>query len=64
MPLLKILPNGEYSNLACSIAFGLKPKSSPVKYSTLSKLLEDRADIITAFLSKLYRASKFLCLKF
>ena len=62
MPLLKILPNGEYSNLACSIAFGLK--SSPVKYSTLSKLLEDRADIITAFLSKLYRASKFLCLKF
>ena len=27
-PLLKILPNGEYSNLACSIAFGFKSKSS------------------------------------
>ena len=37
-PLLKILPYGEYSNLACSIVFDFKPKSSPVKYSYLSKL--------------------------
>ena len=32
-----------------SIVFGFKPKSSPVKYSTLSRFLEDRADIIAAF---------------
>ena len=55
--LLKILPNGEYSNLACSIVFGFKPKSSSVKYSILSRFLEDRADIIAAFLSKSYCAS-------
>ena len=48
--LLKILPNGEYSNQACSIVFGFKPKSSPVKYSILSRFLEDCADIIAAFL--------------
>ena len=29
-PLLNILPNGEYSNFACSIVLGFKPKSSPV----------------------------------
>ena len=26
-PLLKILPDGEYSNLACSVALALYPKS-------------------------------------
>ena len=30
-PLLKILPNGEYSNFACSTVLGLRPKSSPVR---------------------------------
>ena len=39
-PLLNILPNAEYSNFACSIVLGLKPKSSPVNNSYLSKLLE------------------------
>ena len=43
-PLLKILHNREYSNLACSIVPDFKPKSSPVRYSYLSKLLEDNAD--------------------
>ena len=38
-PLLKILPNGEYSNLACSTKPDLYPKSSPVKYSYLSNSL-------------------------
>ena len=57
-----MLPNGEYSNLACSIVFGFKPKSSPVKYSYLSKLLEDSADILAASLSKSYCAS--FCLIF
>ena len=56
-PLLKILPNGKYSNLACSTVFDFKPKSSPVKYSYLSKLLEDNADILAVFLSKSYCAS-------
>ena len=51
---LNILPNGEYSNLACSTVLGFKPKSSPVKYSYLSKLLEDNVDILAAFLSKSY----------
>ena len=55
--LLKILPNGEYSNLACSTVLGFKPKSSTVKYSYLYKLLEDNADILAAFLSKSYCAS-------
>ena len=35
-PLLKTLPNEEYSDLKCSTTFGLYPKSSPVKYSNLS----------------------------
>ena len=43
-PLLNILPNGEYSNFSCSIVLGFKPKSSPVKYSYLSKLLDYNAD--------------------
>ena len=38
------MPNGEYSNLACSTVLGLRPRSSPVKYLYLSKLLEDNAD--------------------
>ena len=56
-PLLKIILNGEYSNLACLIVFGFKPRSSPVKYSYLSKLLEDNEDILAAFLSKSYYVS-------
>ena len=56
-PLIKILPNGEYSNLACSTVLGFKLKSSPVKYSYLSKLLKDNEDILAAFLSKSYCVS-------
>ena len=56
-PLLKILPNREYSNFACSTVFDLIPKSSPVRYSYLSKFLEGNADISAAFLSKSYCAS-------
>ena len=59
-PLLKILPNGEYSNLACSTVLGFKPKSSPRNYSYLSKLLENNADILAAFLSKSYCASFYI----
>ena len=55
-PLLKILPNGEYSNLVCSTALGLKSISSITKYLYLSKLLEHNADILAAFLSKSYCA--------
>ena len=51
-PLLKILPNGEYSNFACSTVLCLRPKSSPVSTSYLSKLFEDNADILAAYLSK------------
>ena len=32
-PLLNVLPNGEYSNFACSTVLSFKPKSSRVKYS-------------------------------
>ena len=53
-PLLNILPNGEYSNFACSTVLGFKPKSSPVNNSYLSKLLEESADILAASLSKSY----------
>ena len=53
-PLLKSLPSGEYSNFVCSAVLGLRPKSSPVRYSYLSKLLEDYADILAASLSKSY----------
>ena len=49
-PLLKTLPNGEYSNLVCSIILGFKPKSSPVNNSHLSKLLQESADILAASL--------------
>ena len=34
-PLLKTLLNDEYSNFACSIILGFKPKSSPVNNSYL-----------------------------
>ena len=61
-PLLKILRNGEYSNFACSTVLGLRPESSPIRYSYLSKLLEENADISAAFLSKSYCAS--FCLIF
>ena len=53
-PLLKTLPNGEYSNLVCYIVLGFKPKSSPVNNSYLSKLLDDNTDILAASLSKSY----------
>ena len=53
-PLLNILPNGEYSNFACSIVLGLRPKSSPVNNSYLSKLLEESADSLVPSLSKSY----------
>ena len=52
--LLNILPNGEYSNLVCSIVLGLRSKSSPVNNSYLSKLLEESADVLAASLSKSY----------
>ena len=55
-PLFKNLLNGKYPNLACSTVLGLRPRSSPVKYSYLSKLLEDSADILAAFLSESYCA--------
>ena len=61
-PLLNILPNGKYSNLVCSIVLGLRPKSSPVNNSYLSKFLEDNADILAASLSKSYCGS--FCLIF
>ena len=53
-PLLNILPNGEYSNFARSTVLGLRPKSSPVNNSYLSKLFQDNADILAASLSKSY----------
>ena len=53
-PLLNILPNGEYSNFACSIVLGIKPKSSPFNISYLSKLLKESTDILAASLSKSY----------
>ena len=63
-PLLNILPNGEYSNFAYSTVLGFKLKSSPVKYSYLSKLLEDNADILAASLSKSYCAPFYLIFLF
>ena len=53
-PLLNILPNGEYSSFACSTVLGLRPKSSPVNNSYLSKLFQDNADILAASVSKSY----------
>ena len=50
--LVKVYPNGEYSNLAFSTIPGLYPKSSSVKYSCLSNSLDDNADILGASLSK------------
>ena len=60
--LLSDMPNGEYSNFAFSTVLGLRPKSSPVKYSYLSKFVEDNADILAASQSKSYCAS--FCLIF
>ena len=59
-PLFKNLLNGEYSNLACSAVLGLRPRSAPVRYSYLLKLLEDNADILASFLSKSYCASFYI----
>ena len=53
---LKNLPNGEYSNLACSTTPGLCPKSSPVRYSYLSNSLDDNVEMLAALLSKSYWA--------
>ena len=61
-PLLKTLLNDEYSNFAGSIVLGFKPKSSPVNNSSLSKLLEESADILAASLSISYYDS--FCLIF
>ena len=63
-PLLNILPNGEYSNFACSKVLGLRFKSSPVNNSYLSNLFEDNADILAVFLSKLYCESLYLIFLF
>ena len=62
--LLSNVPNGEYSNFAFSAVLGLRPKSSPVKYAYLSKLLEDNANILAAFLSKSYCALFYLIFLF
>ena len=53
-PLLKILPNGKYSNLACSTIPDLYPKSLTVKYSYFPNTLDDNAEVLAAFLSKSY----------
>ena len=55
-PLLKALPNGEYSNLTCSTTPALYPNSSSVKCLYLSNSLDDNAEILAASLSKLYWA--------
>ena len=52
--LLKASPNGEFRNLTFSSAFGLYPKSSPVKYSYFSNSPLYNGDILAAFLSKSY----------
>ena len=39
------------------MVLGLRPRTSPVKYSYLYQLLENNADILAAFLSKSYYAS-------
>ena len=51
-PLLKTLPNREYSNLTFSTIIGLYPKSSPVKYSYFSNLPDDNSEILDASLSE------------
>ena len=53
--LIKVIPDGEYSNLAFSNTHGLYLKSSPVKYSYFSKqFLIDNAEILAASLLKWY----------
>ena len=55
--LLSGMPNGEYSNLAFSNTLGLCPKSSPVRYSYLSKgSLYDSAEVLATSLLKSYWA--------
>ena len=53
-PLLKTVPNGEYSNLVCSATHGLYPKSSQTKYSYLSNSSVGDAEILAASLFKSY----------
>ena len=45
------------TQIACSIVLGLRSKSLAIKYSYLSKLLEEYEDILAASLSKSYCAS-------
>ena len=65
-PLLNILPNGEYSNFACSTVPGLGSKFSPLSSSYLSKLFEDNADILATSLLNhtVIHFALFFCLKF
>ena len=51
-PLVKFLPNGQNSNFDRATVLGLRPKSSPVNNSYLSRFSEDHAGISAAFLSK------------
>ena len=53
-PLFKASPNGKYSNLTFSIAPGLYPKSSLVKYSYLPNSSDNNAEILVASLCKSY----------
>lgn len=53
-PLFTASPNGEYSHLVCSTTPGLYANSSPVKYSYLSRSLDDKAEILAASLTKSY----------
>ena len=53
--LVKTIPNREYSNLAFLNTFSLYPKSSPAKYSYLSRrFLDDNAEVVDASLPKSY----------
>ena len=56
-PLLKTLPNGEYSNLAFSATCGLYPKPSPVKYSYFSDSPDESAEILAVSLSRIFISS-------
>ena len=62
--LIYALPRGEYLNLACSIILLWSDfnVSSPVRYSYLSILPDDNADIFTASLLILYYSFSSLVL--
>ena len=55
---LVFLPNGKNSNILIIVAFSNSPfsrkTSSPTKNSCLPIFLDDKAEILTAFLSKSY----------